>query len=398
MMAWDAEEIFLSSSKRRQAVLPEVLLIPKPGKTASQRLKQSAGKPKPVVGAKAATGDLSSLDVTRLQEYQQLTRRYLDRRISTLFRELTGMPFQVAWAPPWPRRWTVETLPAGSFSCCQRKPASAPPGCSLPCAAQHLALALKSGPAGHRFNCHREVSHLWLPIRVLDLTVGLAFVQALDGLSPFPPRGAGTSSAAQGAGRLRAAKPRPGGKHKRFHRQQFDRAAHLLRFMVHRAETASLASLREVDLAGLHHAIVKHESEQARVRRELHRVLPIVDERPPVPEPVSRVDQIVRWILNCIEEHSPKPVTMQFCADSLGLTPSYLSSLFSQKVGLPFRCYIGELRLEKARQLLSDPASRIADVAAAVGYAGENSFRLAFKKATGLSPAAWRESLRTQGH
>jgi transcriptional regulator GlxA family with amidase domain len=54
-----------------------------------------------------------------------------------------------------------------------------------------------------------------------------------------------------------------------------------------------------------------------------------------------------------------------------------------------------EMRLEKARQLLGDPVNRIAEVASAVGYADENSFRLAFKKANGLAPAAWREAIRT---
>jgi AraC-like DNA-binding protein len=166
--------------------------------------------------------------------------------------------------------------------------------------------------------------------------------------------------------------------------------------MVDYGETAGLAALREADLAVLRHVVVERQPEEALLRRELCCPLPLAGEQPAAAAAATRFDPIVRWLLDRIHEHSPKPVTMQFCADSLGLHPSYLSTLFSRKVGLPFRSYMGELRLEKARQLLGDPVKRIADVAAAVGYAGENSFRLAFKKATGLSPTAWRESLRTR--
>jgi two-component system, response regulator YesN len=145
----------------------------------------------------------------------------------------------------------------------------------------------------------------------------------------------------------------------------------------------------------LRQVIVEHESEAGRLRGELRSVLPFMGEKPAVAETATHSEHVVRWILDCIQEHSPKPVTMQFCADKLGLHPSYLSTLFSRKVGLPFRTYMRELRLEKARQLLSDPINRITEVATAVGYADENSFRLAFKKATGLAPAAWREAIRT---
>ena len=52
--------------------------------------------------------------------------------------------------------------------------------------------------------------------------------------------------------------------------------------------------------------------------------------------------------------------------------------------------------MEKAQELLGNPARGISDVACAVGYASENRFRIAFKKATGLAPRIWRETLRMQ--
>ena len=39
--------------------------------------------------------------------------------------------------------------------------------------------------------------------------------------------------------------------------------------------------------------------------------------------------------------------------------------------------------------------NKASEVAIAVGYGSENRFRIAFKKATGLSPKLWRETMQT---
>ena len=76
------------------------------------------------------------------------------------------------------------------------------------------------------------------------------------------------------------------------------------------------------------------------------------------------------------------------------MNAAYLSSLFSRKVGIAFKSYLTELRLEKARALLLRPGQTVTAVAEAVGYSSENRFRLTFKKRTGLSPRVWRETLQ----
>jgi len=80
----------------------------------------------------------------------------------------------------------------------------------------------------------------------------------------------------------------------------------------------------------------------------------------------------------------------------MNLNAAYLSTLFSRHVRLPFKAYLTDIRLEKARVLLSDTGMNISDIAHAVGYASENRFRIAFKQATGLSPKLWRETLRME--
>lgn len=75
------------------------------------------------------------------------------------------------------------------------------------------------------------------------------------------------------------------------------------------------------------------------------------------------------------------------------MNAAYLSDLFSRTVGLSFKTCLTEVRMEKARELLSDPATNISQVASAVGYASGNRFRIAFRNVTGLAPRMWRETL-----
>jgi two-component system, response regulator YesN len=90
-----------------------------------------------------------------------------------------------------------------------------------------------------------------------------------------------------------------------------------------------------------------------------------------------------------------RPITLQQYARELGMNAAYVSSLFSRAVGVPFKQHLTELRLEKAKALLGDPVQSVSAVAYGVGYASENRFRIAFKRATGLSPKLWRETMQT---
>ena len=50
------------------------------------------------------------------------------------------------------------------------------------------------------------------------------------------------------------------------------------------------------------------------------------------------------------------------------------------------------MRIEKAKQLLQDPAMRIHEVAEQVGYSDVAHFSKSFKKITGKAPGEYRDS------
>jgi YesN/AraC family two-component response regulator len=205
---------------------------------------------------------------------------------------------------------------------------------------------------------------LRIPVVVDDMIVGFAFL-------------------------LRTSKPK-----RKSSRTDFCWAAALLRLFVRYVEAATALALRNLELAKEHQQTTEHEHEETKLRAELRRRLPGILGETGRAEEESHTEQLVHRMLDYIHKGYPRPITLKECARDLEFNAAYLSALFSRTVGVPFKSYLTRLRLEKAKELLSDPTRRVSDVAFAVGYSSANRFRLAFKAATGLAPVTWRSSLQ----
>jgi AraC-like DNA-binding protein len=324
-------------------------------------------------------------DAVLMQKYRQLVRQHLDRLLDHLFTDVTGLHIHIAWAPAGPHEWESRTLPTGSSVCCRLSGSPLLPDCRA-CGPRHLPRALTAGRVGHRFTCRLGVRNFWFPIRVRGETLGIAYLQALG------------HSIARHPGRKHLARVVPRRRRpvdaRVMGRAEFAAAARFLRHVVSHVQTSSLADLQREDLGKVQQALRVFENVQTRLRNELHGVLPAFRTTSPVPQPQSRPERIARAVLVRIQRDYAQPLTLRKCAGDLRVNAAYLSHLFSDAVGLPFKTCLTEVRVEKAQELLGDPAKNISQVAGAVGYASANRFRLAFKNATGLSPSMWRETLQ----
>jgi AraC-like DNA-binding protein len=310
-------------------------------------------------------------------KYRELIRKHLSKLLDALFAEFTGVHFHVAWAPPLPQHWNFRTLLPGLALL---------PECRN-CGPRQLTRALSAKGDGHRFTCRLGVRNYWVPIRVRNEMLGIAYLQALESCSARP------LAAKRSARVVHAALRRAGARV--LNRARFARSARFLQLIVQHVQSATLSDLRKADLTSAGRAVLALEKEQERLHQTLQRHLPAP---PPVARPLgpeSHAEQIVHGLLERIELDYGKPITLQQYARELGMNATYLSNLFSRAVGVPFKAYLTDLRLQKSRELLGDPAKTAAEVAYAVGYASENRFRLAFKKATGLCPRLWRQTMQT---
>ncbi|MCZ7645100.1 MAG: helix-turn-helix transcriptional regulator [Planctomycetota bacterium] len=81
---------------------------------------------------------------------------------------------------------------------------------------------------------------------------------------------------------------------------------------------------------------------------------------------------------------------MENLAERAYLSPEYFSKVFKRLTGQTPIEFINALRLDKAKQLLADPALPVTEIAFRTGFHDANYFTRQFKKAEGVSPALWR--------
>jgi AraC family transcriptional regulator, transcriptional activator of pobA len=84
--------------------------------------------------------------------------------------------------------------------------------------------------------------------------------------------------------------------------------------------------------------------------------------------------------------------TVQFVADELHVSPSYLSSLLKSLTGQNTQQHIHEKLIAKAKEKLSTTEMTVSEIAYALGFEHPQSFSKLFKTKTNLSPIEFRRS------
>ena len=100
-------------------------------------------------------------------------------------------------------------------------------------------------------------------------------------------------------------------------------------------------------------------------------------------------------VLEQTEFYADPSLSLAKLAKQLGTTPHYVSQVLNEEVGKTYFEYISQFRVDKARKLLVDPTTRyftIEEIAERSGYLSKSAFNTAFKKTTGTTPGAFRNS------
>ena len=92
-----------------------------------------------------------------------------------------------------------------------------------------------------------------------------------------------------------------------------------------------------------------------------------------------------------IENHYlTEEISLNTVAISVGMSPSYFSSIFSKEAGKTFVEYLTEVRIEKAKEFLMCSSMKTSEIGYEVGYKDPHYFSYIFKKVQGCSPKEYR--------
>jgi len=101
-------------------------------------------------------------------------------------------------------------------------------------------------------------------------------------------------------------------------------------------------------------------------------------------------DAHVGRALSALHARPAERWTLDRLAREAGLARSSLAERFAALLGQPPMAYLTRWRMQLAAGLLARSHEVVGSIAAQVGYESEAAFNRAFKKATGVPPAAWR--------
>ena len=101
----------------------------------------------------------------------------------------------------------------------------------------------------------------------------------------------------------------------------------------------------------------------------------------------------VQAMVKYIQEHYAQALTLQVLSGEFKMSESYISSLIKKRTGKGFSEHLMEIRIRKAQEYLRTTNDSIETIAERVGYPDYFYFTKVYKKATGISPAAYRRQL-----
>lgn len=99
------------------------------------------------------------------------------------------------------------------------------------------------------------------------------------------------------------------------------------------------------------------------------------------------IDQVLQYV----EENYNTALSTRDIAGRFFMNTSYFSKLFHEQMGCTFSNYLINVRVEKAKMMLTQTNMKLYDIAEAVGYTNVQYFSTIFKGKEGLTPSAFRQ-------
>ena len=113
--------------------------------------------------------------------------------------------------------------------------------------------------------------------------------------------------------------------------------------------------------------------------------------------PIQTTESVIVMLKRLVQDRYASAISLDMAAETVFLSPVYVSRLFKQETGQNFSDYVANVRFEKAKALLRRSDIRIFDVGQRTGYANPRYFYRVFKQMSGYTPSEYRRLFGAEG-
>lgn len=104
---------------------------------------------------------------------------------------------------------------------------------------------------------------------------------------------------------------------------------------------------------------------------------------------------ITQKLLQYVNDNITGELTAQKVAKELGISPYYLSHIFSSQLNISFPSYVAQQRMILACNLLKDSRKTVTEISYECGFSNLRTFHRSFLQRYECTPTQWRERSRT---
>ncbi|MCI7380579.1 MAG: AraC family transcriptional regulator [Hungatella hathewayi] len=116
------------------------------------------------------------------------------------------------------------------------------------------------------------------------------------------------------------------------------------------------------------------------------------------PDPIvlSSHQELIQSILGILENNLYRRLSLEDIAGELNFSQSYIKNIFKRETGYTIMQFYFKLKIDKAKQLISEDQYTFTQISDLLGYDSIHSFSKAFRKATAMSPTEYKASVKNR--
>ena len=110
----------------------------------------------------------------------------------------------------------------------------------------------------------------------------------------------------------------------------------------------------------------------------------------------ARHSDLIYRTIQYLHNNYASKITLDDVANSVHISPTYLSRVFKREVGSSMVDFLNRIRIEKSKELLLDSQIRLIEVAMQCGFESQSYFNRMFKQICAMTPQQYRKLMETK--